>query len=147
MVHGDNLYLVNDMQSILTVFEAKTGTLIYQDRLGQALKESFSASPVAVGDKLFFTNDEGQTFVVQAGNTFKLLHVNELKARVIASPALVDGVWYWRTDRSGAACRFSNGSAVDRVPLDVPFYDLPIVTWVLGGALLAILLLARWKRR
>jgi hypothetical protein len=36
---------------------------------------------------------------VQAGNTFKLLHVNELKARVIASPALVDGVWYWRTDR------------------------------------------------
>jgi outer membrane protein assembly factor BamB len=99
MVHGDNLYLVNDMQSILTVFEAKTGTLIYQDRLGQPVKEGFSASPVAVGDKLFFTNDEGQTFVVQAGNTFKLLRVNELKARVIASPALVDGVWYWRTDR------------------------------------------------
>jgi hypothetical protein len=63
------------------------------------VKEGFSSSPVAVGDKLFFTNDQGQTFVVQAGRTFKLLHVNELKAQVLASPALVDGVWYWRTDR------------------------------------------------
>ena len=31
--------------------------------------------------------------------TFKLLHVNELNAQVLASPALVDGTWYWRTDK------------------------------------------------
>jgi hypothetical protein len=37
--------------------------------------------------------------VVQAGRTFKLLHVNELSAPVLASPALVDGTWYWRTDQ------------------------------------------------
>jgi outer membrane protein assembly factor BamB len=63
------------------------------------VREGFSSSPIAVGNKLFFTNDEGQTFVVEAGDTFKLLRMNELKARVIASPALVDGIWYWRTDR------------------------------------------------
>ena len=67
MVHGEYLYLVNDMQSILTVLDAKTGTLIYQDRLGEAVREGFSASPVAVGNTLFFTNDNGQTFVVEAG--------------------------------------------------------------------------------
>ena len=99
IIHGDLLYMINDIQSILTVFEAKSGTVVYQDRLGVPVKEGFSASPVAVGDKLFFTNDQGQTFVVQAGRTFKLLHVNELRAQVLASPALVDGVWYWRTDR------------------------------------------------
>ncbi len=99
LVHGDHLYLINDMQSILTVFEAKTGTLAYQQRLGEVVKESFSASPVAVGNKIFITNDQGQTFVVEAGGTFKLVRVNELSARVIASPALVDGAWYWRTDR------------------------------------------------
>jgi outer membrane protein assembly factor BamB len=99
LVHGDLLYLINDMQSILTVFEAKSGQLVYQDRLGMPVREGFSVSPVAVGDKLFFTNDEGQTFVVQAGRAFKLLRVNELGARVLASPALVDGIWYWRTDR------------------------------------------------
>lgn len=98
LVHGEYLYLVNDMQSILTVHEAKTGKVVYQDRLGQPVREGFSVSPIAVGDKLFFTNDEGQTFVVQAGSTFNLLRVNELKARVLASPALVDGIWYWRTD-------------------------------------------------
>jgi outer membrane protein assembly factor BamB len=99
IIHGEYLYLVNDMQSVLTVYEARSGKLMYQDRLGEPVREGFSASPVAVGDKLFFTNDEGQTFVVEAGPTFKLLRVNELRARVLASPALVEGTWYWRTDK------------------------------------------------
>jgi outer membrane protein assembly factor BamB len=99
LIHGDLLYQLNDMQSILTVFHAKTGELAYQDRLGVAMREGFSSSPVAVGNLIYFTNDDGQTFVVEAGPTFKLLRVNELDARVIASPALVDGTWYWRTDR------------------------------------------------
>jgi outer membrane protein assembly factor BamB len=99
LIHGDLLYMINDMQSILTVLDARTGTPVYQGRLGDATREGFSSSPVAIGDKLFFTNDRGQTFVVQAGPEFKLLHVNELGATVLASPALVDGTWYWRTDR------------------------------------------------
>jgi outer membrane protein assembly factor BamB len=99
LVHGDLLYMINDMQSILTVLDAKTGTLVYQERLGEAAREGFSASPVAVGDKIFLTNDQGQTFVVQAGTAFKLLRVNELQAQVLASPALVGGTWYWRTNR------------------------------------------------
>jgi hypothetical protein len=99
ILHGDLLYMINDMQSILTVVEAKTGAAVYQDRLGEAAREGFSSSPVAVGTKLFFTNDHGQTFVVEAGRTFKLVRVNELNAQVLASPALVDGTWYWRTDK------------------------------------------------
>jgi outer membrane protein assembly factor BamB len=98
LLHGDYLYTINDMQSILTVADAKTGKTMYQDRLGEPRTEGFSSSPLAVGDKLFFTNDDGQTFVVQAGPTFKLLRINELGAKVLATPALVDGVWYWRTD-------------------------------------------------
>ena len=38
LVHGDLLYLVNDMQSILTVYEAKTGKLVYQERLGEPIR-------------------------------------------------------------------------------------------------------------
>lgn len=99
LIHGDLLYQINDMQSILTVFQAKTGELVYQERLGVAAREGFSSSPVAVGNTIFFTNDDGQTFVVEAGPAFKLRHINELGARVLASPALVDGTWYWRTDK------------------------------------------------
>ncbi len=105
IVVGDLLYLINDMQSILTVYEAASGKLAYQDRLGVAIREGFSASPVHVSGKVFFTNDDGQTFVVEAGRTFKLLHVNELGEQTLASPALVDGTWYWRTANSLRAIR------------------------------------------
>jgi outer membrane protein assembly factor BamB len=94
------LYLINDMQSILTVYDAQSGTLAYQGRLGVAQREGFSASPVAVNGEIFFTNDEGETFVVKPGREFRLLHTNTLGERTLASPALVDGIWYWRTAKS-----------------------------------------------
>jgi outer membrane protein assembly factor BamB len=97
VVYNGLLYLINDMQSILTVYEAKTGTLVYQGRLGVAQREGFSASPVVVNGEVFFTNDDGETFVVKAGREFNLLHTNSLGERTLASPALVDGIWYWRT--------------------------------------------------
>ena len=105
IIVGDLLYTINDMQSILTVVEAATGKPVYQDRLGVAIREGFSASPVHVNGKIFFTNDDGQTFVVEAGRTFKLLHVNELGEQTLASPALVDGTWYWRTASTLRAVR------------------------------------------
>jgi hypothetical protein len=52
-----------------------------------------------VDGKIFFTNDLGETFVLKAGPEFQLLHVNRLNERTLASPALVDGRWYWRTAR------------------------------------------------
>ncbi len=96
-VHDGLLYLVNDMQSILTVYETKSGTLVYQGRMGVAQREGFSASPVVVNNELYFTNDDGETFVVKAGRQFNLMHTNSLGERTLASPALVDGIWYWRT--------------------------------------------------
>jgi outer membrane protein assembly factor BamB len=94
------LYLVNDIQSIVTAHDVKSGEVIYQGRLGEAKREGFSASPIAVNGKVFFTNDDGETFVLQAGREFKLLHVNTLGEQTLASPALVDGRWYFRTASS-----------------------------------------------
>jgi outer membrane protein assembly factor BamB len=100
IIVGDVLYLLNDMQSIVTAYEAKTGTLLYQGRLGEAKREGFSGSPVTVDGKIFFTNDDGETFVLAAGREFKLLKTNRLGEPTYASPALVDGVWYFRTASS-----------------------------------------------
>jgi outer membrane protein assembly factor BamB len=99
LVHDGILYMVNDMQSIATAYDSKSGEVLWQGRLGEAARESFSVSPVLVDGKVFFTNDQGETFVLKAGREFNLLHVNKLNARTLASPALVDGTWYWRTDR------------------------------------------------
>lgn len=97
ILHGEELYMVNDMTSIATAFNAKTGDTLWQSRLGVAQREGFSASPVVVDGKIFFTNDQGETFVLRSGKEFNLLHVNNIGERTLASPALVDGRWYIRT--------------------------------------------------
>jgi outer membrane protein assembly factor BamB len=97
ILYGEHLYMVNDMQSIATAFDARTGALVWQERLGVARREGFSASPVAFNGKVFFTNDEGETFVLKAGATFELLGINRIGEPTLATPALVDGRWYVRT--------------------------------------------------
>jgi outer membrane protein assembly factor BamB len=52
------------MASVATCFEAASGKLMWQARLGEPRNEGFSASPVAVDGKVFFTNDDGETFVI-----------------------------------------------------------------------------------
>ena len=97
-VYGDYLYQINDMSSILTNLNARTGETVWQERLGRPRREGISASPIVVDDKLFVTNDEGQTFVLKTGPDFEILHVNDIGAPTLASPALVDGIWYIRTE-------------------------------------------------
>ena len=98
LAHDGYLYTINDMASIVTCFRAATGEVLWQGRLGRAVREGFSASPVLVDGKVFFTNDDGITFVLRAGPEFDLLHTNDIGARTLASPALVDGYWYIRTE-------------------------------------------------
>ena len=98
ILYGEHLYMVNDMQSIVTNFHATSGKLMWQNRLGVARREGFSASPIAVDGKIFFTNDEGETFVLKAGPTFELLRTNRIGESTLATPALVDGRWYIRTE-------------------------------------------------
>ena len=97
VVYGDYLYQINDMSSIITCLNARTGETVWQERLGRPRREGISASPIVVDDKLFVTNDEGLTFVLRTGPDFELLHVNDIGTRTLASPALVDGIWYIRT--------------------------------------------------
>src|SRR4029453_8304970 len=47
ILFGAQLYMVNDMTSIATAFDAQSGQTLWQARLGQAQREGFSASPVA----------------------------------------------------------------------------------------------------
>ena len=73
---------------ILTRFDAKTGTQTYKTRIDPAAT-AFTTSPWAYNGKLFCLSEEGQAFVIAAGETFKLLHVNELDEMAQATPAIV----------------------------------------------------------
>lgn len=73
---------------ILSRFDAKTGEQTYKTRIDPAAT-AFTTSPWAYNGRLFCLSEEGQTFVVAAGEKFQLLHVNALDDMAQASPALV----------------------------------------------------------
>jgi outer membrane protein assembly factor BamB len=87
LVYGDLFYTCAD-NGVLTAYEAKTGTRIYQERL----PSSFSASPVAADGRLYLASEDGDVFVVKAGPKYELLATNTMGKAVMATPALSDGV-------------------------------------------------------
>jgi outer membrane protein assembly factor BamB len=88
IVHDGILYSVTD-NGILSAYRTSTGERLYQTRISEAAS-NFSASPVAAADKLYFTSEDGDIFVVQAGPTFKLVTTNEMGEVCMATPAIVD---------------------------------------------------------
>ncbi len=83
---------------ILSRFDAKTGNLTYKTRIDPAAT-AFTTSPWAYNGKLFCLSEEGQTFVIAAGETFQLSHVNALDEMAQASPALVGERLLIRTEQ------------------------------------------------
>ncbi|MBZ2179409.1 MAG: PQQ-binding-like beta-propeller repeat protein [Acidobacteria bacterium] len=82
---------------VMTVFELTSGERLYQQRLGTA--SGFTSSPVAAAGRLYITNEDGHTFVLQQGKEYKVLAENELGEPVMATPAVVDGTLYLRGGR------------------------------------------------
>jgi outer membrane protein assembly factor BamB len=95
IVVGDFLYACLD-SGVLTCFDAKAGTIRYTERLSRA-GEGFTASPVSDGRTLFFTSELGKVFVVPASPEFSVAATNELGETCMATPALADGILYFRT--------------------------------------------------
>ena len=80
--------------SLASCVDAKTGKPYWQERIGKA----YSASPILVGDLVYFQSEDGLTTIVKADRTFTKVAENQLKGRTFASPAPVDGALFLRTD-------------------------------------------------
>ena len=66
---------------------------------------TFTASPVAFGDRLLLTSEDGDTFVVKAGPAHEILRTNSVGEPVYASPALAGGTIFIRGERHLFAIR------------------------------------------
>jgi hypothetical protein len=64
----------------------------------QRLGGACNASPVAGEGRIYLSDNNGTTFVVQAGEEFVLLASNELGERIAASPAVAGNDLLYRTD-------------------------------------------------
>jgi outer membrane protein assembly factor BamB len=96
MLHGDNLYLLRD-NGYLGCYDARTGKPHFeQERLPRP--HSFSASPVAAGDKIYLLSERGACLVLKAGNKLQILAENLIDGDFFASPAIVENELFLRSD-------------------------------------------------
>jgi outer membrane protein assembly factor BamB len=93
IAHGKYFFVVSDL-GYLNCFEARTGKRLYDI---QQLGKHHSASPVSANGLLYFTSDEGVTFVLKAGPVFELVARNDLGEDCRASPAISRGQILLRT--------------------------------------------------
>jgi outer membrane protein assembly factor BamB len=95
LVYGDHLYVLYDMGT-LACFDALTGKQLYEKkRLGSSA--GFTASPWACAGKVYCLNEDGETYVVQAGAEFKPIGRNSLDEMCMATPAVLRGSLLIRT--------------------------------------------------
>ena len=88
IIYQDQLYVLYDF-GFLGAYDAASGKPSYRkSRLPNG--RAFTASPWAYGGKIFSVNEDGVTFVVEAGKKFKLLHTNRLAEddMCMATPAI-----------------------------------------------------------
>jgi outer membrane protein assembly factor BamB len=92
VIVGEHVYLVNE-PGTAQCLELKTGKVLWTERVGAKVWGSL----VAADGKLYVTNLEGETLVLDAKPTFKVLARNPLKERTMASIAVSDGDLFIRT--------------------------------------------------
>jgi outer membrane protein assembly factor BamB len=98
------LYMINDT-GIATAVEAKTGTMVWQSRVGG----TFSASPLYGSGRIYLFDEDGKTTVLQAGREFKVLAENQLENGFMASPAVAGDALILRTSKD--VYRIEGGTA------------------------------------
>jgi outer membrane protein assembly factor BamB len=97
IVYNGYIYLAN-YNGVLRCFDFKTGEKMYEERLGS--DAACSASLVAADGKIYCPTEQGVVHVLKAGPKPELLAKNDLGEPCLATPAISQGVVYFRTSSS-----------------------------------------------
>ncbi len=97
LCYGERLYVVGS-GGIVSCFAVATGRLLWKDRLGAS--GDYYASPVAGDGKMYLVSLAGEMTVVAVSEEPRVLARTLLGERCLASPALVGGRLYVRTERN-----------------------------------------------
>jgi outer membrane protein assembly factor BamB len=93
MIYVENrLYGITE-GGVAVCLNAENGEQVWQERVGG----NHSASPVWIEGKIYFTSEEGETTIIEAGPEFKILARNPLKEKVQASLAVAQKQLFIRT--------------------------------------------------
>ncbi len=87
VAYDGHLWVVYD-KGIFAKYDAATGERKFRARISGSAG-AFTASPWAYRGKILAVDEDGTTFVFDAGDEFQQLHENPLDEMVLATPALV----------------------------------------------------------
>jgi outer membrane protein assembly factor BamB len=87
VLYRNALYVLFD-KGIISRHKVDTGERVFRARVAPGAA-AFTASPWAYDGKVFLLSEEGNTYVIEAGDEYRLLHVNSLDEFALSSPAIV----------------------------------------------------------
>lgn len=93
LLESGTLYWTSD-DGMANCSNPRDGEAFWQERLNQ----QHLASPLMAEGRVYFFGKAGKTTVVKAGKEFAKLAENQLDGTVIATPAIVEGAIFLRTD-------------------------------------------------
>jgi len=89
--------LISSLSGMLTTYEAKTGKILFSERLGSQV----SATPITTGGLVYFQMENGEVIVVKPGAKLEIVAKNSVTSdsaeifRAILSP--IKGQWFARS--------------------------------------------------
>lgn len=93
IIEGDYFLIVSD-SGVAHCFEAETGRIVWQERMGE-----HHASLVSANGLVYFLNDNGVMNVVRPGPAFDRVAQNAIGEKTFASPAMSEGQIFLRGDK------------------------------------------------
>ncbi|QGJ72086.1 Outer membrane biogenesis protein BamB [Planctomycetales bacterium 10988] len=95
LIDEDRLYSISD-NGIAICYDSATGNIHWQERLAGAT----TASPILVGEQIYFCDEKGSTYIVKASDEYELIAENFLDEAIFATPVAFEGMLYLRTESS-----------------------------------------------
>ena len=100
VVRDSHAYFMN-MSGFMECGEMKTGRVVYEERMPSTKNNAAAwASPILVGDRVYVTNQSGDTHVVRASPKFELLATNSVGEYTNSTLAVSDDAVFLRTHES-----------------------------------------------
>jgi outer membrane protein assembly factor BamB len=96
LIYDGRLYVLSN-NGVLDCYDLQSGTELYRERLPHS-GGGFSGSPVAADGRIYLPGEDGEIFVVAAGDDFELLATHSLGERLMSSPAISNGTLYLRAE-------------------------------------------------
>jgi outer membrane protein assembly factor BamB len=93
VVVGEEIYWASD-DGMLTCADTPSADIHWQERLGCL----HLASPLSAEGRVYVFAQDGRATVIKAGKQFEKLAENQLEGPLVATPALVNGAVFIRTD-------------------------------------------------